>query len=170
MKKPDFNRYVPPGVNGNREAKIFFTGLAVAALFSLFFFAHYTLAARELYVSTESAVLKPGAVMAPFSALMQRVLLGFPVVALATAALVGVHYASHWQGGSRSIYLMRRLPDRWELPRRCLTLPLAGVVLCLLTAAALCLLYFWFYCIVTPAGCLPPEQHPFSWLLSHMER
>ena len=48
---------------------------------------------------------------------------------------------------------MRRLPQRWELWRRCLAGPLAGALGCLLAAGLtllLCLLCYWFQ---TPAAC-----------------
>lgn len=70
-------------------------------------------------------VLRPGAVMEDFAQLLDWMLLGFAVTAVCMAALAVWHYASHFQG-SRSIYTMRRLPQRWELARRCLTLPLLG--------------------------------------------
>ena len=63
-------------------------------------------------------------------------------------------YFYHYQD-SRSIYTMKRLPDRWELWRRCLTLPfwtviISGVLVLLLTGV-----YYLIYLKCTPAGCLP---------------
>lgn len=86
-----------------------------------------------------------------------RPMAGFWITAACMAALAAWHYAYHYQG-SRSIYLMRRLPSRWELWRRCLALPAAGAVCALLLAALLLLCYFGLYLLLTPRPCLQPGQ------------
>lgn len=83
----------------------------------------------------------------------------FLIFALSMAGFIIYHYLSHYQG-SKSIYLMRRLPDRWELHHRCLTLPLTGALIYLGCALFLLLVYFCIYLIVTPAQCLIPGQWP----------
>ena len=50
---------------------------------------------------------------------------------------------------------MKRLPNRWELWRRVLTLPLGAMAVCGLTVLALTGLYYSIYLLCTPAGCLP---------------
>ena len=65
------------------------------------------------------------------------------------------HYLYHYQG-SRSIYLMRRLPDRWELLRRCIALPLCGALAALLTGLLITLLWAGIYLLATPRELLSP--------------
>ena len=81
---------------------------------------------------------------------------------LCLVLLAAYHYAYHRQG-SKSIYLMRRLPSKLELHRRCLTLPIAGILIALLTAFLLLLIYYAVYMNVTPAECLMPGQWQKLW-------
>ena len=83
---------------------------------------------------------------------LQRVLLAMAL----TIPLAIYHYACHYLG-SRSIYLMRRLPDGWELWRRCLTVPALLAVLCLGAIELLTILYFLVFLLLTPPPCLPAE-------------
>ena len=83
---------------------------------------------------------------------------GYGLVMLGAAVQ---NYFGHFQG-SRSIYLMRRLPQRWELARRCLGEPalyLAGSFIIYLLTGVTCFIYYWFR---TPAGCLPPNV--WAWI------
>ena len=67
------------------------------------------------------------------------------------------NYQSHYRG-SRSIYLMRRLPDRWELHRRCLILPLLELAATLLLLAVLTVGFYFLY-----RGCAPGGSLPLYW-------
>jgi hypothetical protein len=69
----------------------------------------------------------------------------------------------HRQGGSRSDYLMRRLPDRWEYPRRCVTLPLLGAVAIIAEFLIVTLIYFAVYALFTPGICLPAGWQDGLW-------
>ena len=62
----------------------------------------------------------------------------FPLtlVVLAALLLIPCNYYAFWRG-AKSIYLMRRLPDRWELARRCLAIPLLTVACALLLVVIL---------------------------------
>ena len=69
--------------------------------------------------------------------------------------------------GSKSIYTMRRLPNRWDLPRRTLVLPLVCAALTMLLALALLLLYYLIYHCSVPEGHINPGQWDLlmDWLL-----
>lgn len=66
----------------------------------------------------------------------------------------GYYYTYHYQG-SKMMYLMKRLPDKWEVHRRCWTLPLAGTALLCVWMLVLRMLYFAIYMVCTPSQCLP---------------
>jgi len=59
---------------------------------------------------------------------------------------------------------MRRLPNRWELPRRYLALPLAACGIYLLTAVLLFAVSVLAYRLA-----MPPEDLPLDWLQSVKE-
>lgn len=92
----------------------------------------------------------------------QPAFFAFPLLILAGLALAGYNWACFWRG-SRSIYLMRRLPDRWELARRCLTIPLVLILGAVVLTAALLALYYAIYLWGTPAQCLRAGQLEKLW-------
>ena len=149
------SRLVPLGCDGRQELRWLLWGLAAGFAVDLRFVLAYFSARGGLYLYSGGVrQLIPGAVIAPFSDLLAWSLLGCFGAALAMLALAAWHYATHFRG-SRSIYTMRRLPSRWELHRRCLTLPALGAAAYLLEAAALWGLDFLLYALATPAQCLP---------------
>ena len=76
------------------------------------------------------------------------------MVYIVMAAVAVMFYFYHYEG-SRSIYTMKRLPNPWELWRRCLAVPLCTIVLCAVLALLLLGIYYLVYLHCTPAGCLP---------------
>ena len=150
-------RYAPPGVDVRAEVKQTVWGLISAAILSLrFLLVYYRQGYVRLFTLVNRGwVLREGAVMPTFREIFSWSFLGFWVFLLAMAAVAVLHVAYHYQGGSRPIYLMRRLPDRWEYWRRCLALPAAGT-LCALAAMLILLgIYLAVYLVFTPAQCLP---------------
>lgn len=143
----NWERLAPAGVNAKRETAWTVVGMVASALWSLgaiknmwdWWFALKGLPEFGVY----------DAAMPPYPRILGSALAGFEIMIVVLAALAIWHYVSHRQG-SRSDYIMRRLPDRWELHRRCLAIPLAGIGMCILLAAALWALYFWIYVRFTP--------------------
>ena len=86
----------------------------------------------------------------------------FGFVALCMLPLAAWHYCYHYQD-SRSIYLMRRLPNRRELWRRCLGLPLLGVAACGVLSAAHVLVFYAIYHYAASPQCLQPGQWRMLW-------
>jgi len=156
--KIDWERYVPPGINHKKEREWIIAGLVISLICSMGFLLSYIENYRALFweLDGEKGIIK-GALMPDFVGLLNSRLYGFPVLALCMVAVFLYHYLYHYQG-SKSIYLMKRLPDRFELWRRCLTLPLAAALLSMVIAAALMLLYFGIYMYFTPDVCLTPNQ------------
>ncbi len=99
--------------------------------------------------------LVPSRVMPAFSRLVLGFpLLGFWVFFLCMALQVARHYRYHTQG-AMSIYLMKRLPDRWELHRRCWTVPVLASLGELALMGLMVFLCWLLYRYATPEGCLP---------------
>lgn len=165
IRKADFTRFAPPGADLRPQWRVFFLGTGLSFLYSLGFIFRCFDAWNELYVyqaSTDSRVLRAGAFMPDFFQLLDGAMLGFGLLALIMLGFCMVYYAYHRQE-SRSIYLMRRLPNRWELHRRCLSLPLLGAAASILAAALLVVVYYGIYRLVTPAQCFRPGQWEMIW-------
>jgi putative exporter of polyketide antibiotics len=163
MKKIDLARHAPPGMELSFHRNLFEIGLVVAFLYSLKFLTRFSRLRSLLYDWDETGkTLREGAEMADFAYIVDGALLIFYILAFAMLMTAILNYAYHRQG-SRSIYLMKRLPNRWELHRRCLTIPLVSAALCLLAAFVVLLLYFGYYMIATPEQCLTPDQWQKIW-------
>ena len=149
----DLTRHVPPGFRVNEEVKGFWGGCVGATLFSLItYIPRYNDELDKLYYKSGAVrTLRAGAVMPDFVEILDRSLWGFLVVIFISLVLIGVHYTYHYQE-SKSIYTMRRLPSRWELHRRCLTLPLFAIVAYLLMAFAILLIFYAVYMNLTPTS------------------
>jgi len=157
-------RHVPPGVDGKRELIWLAVGGALCLLYSLSFFIVYLDHYQALFVWDGTArILNTEAVMPDFIALLGNSLTGFLILALCLPALIFYHYAYHYRD-SMSIYLMKRLPDRWELHRRCISLPFCGILACCGAAFILLLVYFGVYMLLTPSACLAPDQWQKIWI------
>ena len=163
MKKPDLSRYAPLGINVRSEWQGYVAGLAVAVVYSMIYLLRYFNARENLYEWTlKGRELIEGAVMPDFAELMDGTLLVFLAIALTMMGLVIYHYIYH-RLDTKSYYVMRRLPSRWELHRRCLTLPVIGLLICGAAALIMTLIYYWIYMGCTPEECLMPGQWGRFW-------
>lgn len=158
MRRLDWDKLVPPGLDGWREAKRLLAGLAAALAWNVWMFVTPCIEMRQ---RGQRDWTNRWAV--PFFSEMLRVsFLGFAPLAVWMPLLAGVHYLYHYRDG-RSIYLMRRLPDRWELHRRCLFLPLAGLLAVGILSLALAVGYFFLYRWAIPEGLIPGPEWQGIW-------
>ncbi len=156
-------KLIPPGINIAREVRTLIGGAVIAFLYSLGFFFRYSDAYHELfdYVGGKRVLLE-GAQMRSFGALWGNSHYGFYILALLSLAFIIYHYAYFYQG-SKSIYLMKRLPNRLERHYRCITLPVLYAIASVLLSVAVMLLYLAFYLIFTPKGCISPAEWQIPW-------
>lgn len=154
-----WKRYLPVEANATVLRRGFVALTAFSLVCSLSFFNAY---ARALPGIERTAASFPEVQMPPFSLLLGPSLYGFWVSALAMVPLAGYFWALHTRL-SHSVYLMRRLPNRWELARRCLTLPVLAALFFLGLSLALWLLDFAIYWTVTPDRFLPSSLWEALW-------
>lgn len=140
MRRIGWERLVPPGLDGLKEARRLLLAAAGALAWSIWAFVGPCIQMRQ---RGDRDWTNQWAVPF-FGSMLPTAELGFLLLALCMPLLAGAHYFYHFHDG-RSIYLMRRLPDRGELWRRCLTLPLTGLAAVLILALGLSVLYFWLY-------------------------
>ena len=163
MKKPDFSRYAPLGMNLTAFKNLLIWGGIASVFWSFSFITNLTDNLSKLYRTVhDKKVLRDGAIMPDFAELMEFVLIGFLVITVIMLVFIAYNYAYHRQG-SKSIYLMRRLPNSWELHKRCITLPIAAVFICIIAAFIMLCIYYWIYMAVTPEECLTPGQWQKIW-------
>lgn len=154
-KRSRIESYVPPGIYPVQEIRYWLVLLIVATLWCVPYVFRYLEQRDALYVIRAGRkVLMEGVVIVPFEELTGQLFDVFYLLILYCAIVTAYHYYYHYQG-SRMMYLMRRLPNKWEVHIRCLFLPLAGSVLAVLYAVLLKLLFFAIYIFCTPSQCLP---------------
>lgn len=151
------NRYAPPGINLRLELIEYWMTILVGISYSITFFFDFHASLNALYeFSSKNKYLIEGARMIPFETLMEGRLNGFVFTAIILVVLTIGHYAYHYNNqGSKSIYLMKRLPNKWELHKRCLILPSIGAVIAVLIMVLLWFTYLGVYYVFTPQQCLP---------------
>lgn len=152
---------LPPNVDaGTMRQWLVGTVTGAAVVGSLLFLGRYYRLYQALWHWEQGRrVLSDTALMADFPACAVGVLLEYALLAAVALATAAVLYGSYFQG-SRSIDLMRRLPDgRRTLRRQVWTVPLCWAASLLVTGAVLlggcCLL--WRF--VTPEQCLPTPEN-----------
>ena len=153
------DRNTPCGFPWDRVLKSCSWTAIFGTLWSLTFFASYNNFYGRLFDSwgNGTRILKDGAIMAEFTTIIDGKLIFFRLLVIAMVFLVGYQYNYHFQG-SKSIYLMKRLPRRSELWRRCLVFPVTLALISEAFAIALRMIFFAYYMIRTPEVCLVPGQ------------
>ncbi len=159
-------RFELPGYDPKGDEKTtFYTLLALSFLLSLTFVFRYGMYRERLYYTnyeTGEKFLWENAVMTDFDQVLSWSLAGFLLTAVVCLFYIGVRW-NYLHKESKSIYLMRRLPQKGELFRRCAAVPLYRSAVCLVCAFAVLLLCFVIYIGATPAQCLAPDQWAKIW-------
>ena len=166
MEKID--NYIPLGFEFKYEKRIFIWGIVLSLLYGSFFFRRFYYTWDNLFERVwkngelVKLGVKEGAVMKDFVELFDNASLGFFIVAVYMVLFVFLHYA-YFKQESKSIYLMKRLPNKWELHKRCITIPLIEIGICFIVAFLFLLLCYTVYMVVTPAECIVGNQWKKIW-------
>lgn len=148
-------KYAPLGMNIHSELLWYIVIVILVILESILFLVRYTIARGELYQSyAGEMVLIEGAIIEDFAGLTTDLFAEMVIICGVSILHIITNYMYHYQG-SKMVYLMKRLPDKWELHRRCLTLPIAEVVILVVLSLVLRMIYFAIYILCTPSQCLP---------------
>lgn len=154
MKRLDLKRYTPAGyASPNAVVSI---GALIFALIKTIELPFNIIGARNALYPDGRLVLGviPGAKMAPYLSLVEDSFSLFPLFWGFMLLEVIDCYLYH-RKGAMSIYLMRRLPDKWELHRRCWGRPLIYTAGSIGLMGLILLFYYMIYLLLTPAVCLP---------------
>ena len=163
--KAFIERLSPPGYGSKRDVQLFIGWLTGAFLYSLInFIGRYSRAVDSLYYRAGSQRLRliEGAMLPDFGALVRPTLIAFLQGAVIMLILIALRYA-YYHRGSKSVYLMRRLPKSMEIHKQSIPLPVMAALIMLLAAFAVMLIYFAVYMHCSPEQCIPPDQWRRIW-------
>lgn len=153
-----FDKNLPPGMNPGDEQRFVKIGLVLSALLGGLDLIQYFTELSNLYRYREGKRwLDESMTMPDFAEIFVRFPIGFSILAVCMLGFVVYHYVYYYRG-SKSIYLMRRLPNRFEIHRRAWTYPLWVILLCVVCVVVLFWLFFGLYLWITPNACLMPGQ------------
>ncbi|MBR0230298.1 MAG: hypothetical protein IJL94_02805 [Erysipelotrichaceae bacterium] len=106
----------------------------------------------------------PKGIADSFESLVTGVFSFLPGYIVMCIGIAVIHYFT-FREGSMAVYTMKRLKSRWELHRRCLTVPLLAILTALLVTAGLLLLFHSRYMSVIPAELIPADSSFDIWRL-----
>lgn len=164
--KIKIEKYAPPGFNVKMETGWIIMGYVLSVLYSCIafmfkFFLEYRRFFRNDYgIYTEI----PSGVMPSCAHLLEGIFFGFWVLVVILFVVCVLHYVYYFVG-AKSIYTMKRLPNRLELLKRNLTIPFMCIVIILITVFLLIVIYYVFYMAVAPKNCIYPNQWLRIWRL-----
>ena len=149
-------KYAPLGIDVDTEFGWYILGVVITTVHSIVqFFINYTNAINDLYTyRAGKRILIEGIIIQDFSGLTEDLFSFSTIICIVTFLTTIYHYMYHYQG-SKMMYLMKRLPDKWDLHRRCWTLPIVGTVLMAVWTIILKGIYYAVYILCTPSQCLP---------------
>lgn len=156
---PWLQAHTPPGTDFRKDL---IAGIVLAAVITLIFFfaflVEYTNMRNGLFETDYKGrlleQLRPGAVMADIRLLLRGKLTGTILMAIYCIVRAVLYYRSFFTE-SKSIYLMKRLPDKNETLKRSISLPAIVLVLAILFSLLLLGGCAAVYFLATPKICLP---------------
>ena len=158
-------RNLPPGYSYKAELSTVIIAFSLLTIISFFGFLGTFLRLRRMLFMNFSGVgvIVERPIMPDFIYILDNSLLYYLIFGILTFIIASaVHYA-YYHTGSKSIYLMRRLPNSFERHQRSLLIPTLFALAFLLTAVMLFFIYFAIYMIFTPEGALVPGQWQRIW-------
>lgn len=155
--------YFPPGINIMQQCAWVVFGWIGSTIFSGMRFSIRFWSRRNSLTQWSGSEMSLQ-MMPDFSEVLLGTMAGFWIVICCMAALTVYNYYYHYNE-SKSIYLMRRLPNGGELHKRCLAFPVVVTLISLGLAFLLLCVYYKIYMISTPVGLLKPDQWEKIWRL-----
>lgn len=166
MKKYRLRDLVPPWVDGKTHAERLYACLLFSAILSCMGFVFRMYIGWQQYQSYVQIFpdtrMDDFYAMTIFPFLYVSIFFGFVLTSF-VAVILAISYYRGFREGSHALYLMHRLPDRWELARRCLALPLITIGVCALSVLVLTLIFFGIYALITPKEAMGPNQWKLLW-------
>ena len=152
----------PPGTDVWLLPRYLVVGVTVAVVYSFSFWHRFFERYFQLFVREGNVTVLSGLKMTDFHELYHGSMLAFFTFMLLCAAFV-IYFYAYYRQGSKSIYLMRRLPKKFEMHRRAFLIPLIMCAIFFALAVIITFIYFGLYMLITPNECLYPDQWQKFW-------
>lgn len=154
MKKQQLQTWldqsVPVGINWHNEIFYIHAALIVSTLYSVISYAYlFDCNIGMLYRDEARTILLDNPEMIDFFTLWSISIPGFYLLVFVMVVLAVYHYSYHFQI-SKSIYTMLRLPQKHDLAKRCLAIPVVYFVITVCIALILTGIYYLAYITLTP--------------------
>lgn len=153
---------IPPGAVAAFIPRYLIIGYIGSVIYSFTFWYRYFDKYWRLFIHDGDLTVLSGEMMTGFGVLHDGSMLGFKFFAAWCTAFI-IHYYTYYRQGSKSIYLMKRLPNRFEMHRRAITVPILMCVTFFIMSALTTLVYFGLYLLITPNECIWPGQWQNLW-------
>lgn len=155
-------RWIPVGADPRWAKRAILLGLVAGLVVNCDYLFRYLSAREALYTVRGGVRELTDRIIEPFQVLLGRGLYGCLMAAFSMVVLGWYYWQMHHRE-SKSVYLMRRLPNPYEYPRRCFSLPMFGVILFLVEGFLLWQIDFLIYWFGTPSTNLPPVSWTALW-------
>lgn len=141
--KTKWERYFPPGFDIETELGLFIAALVWSSAWSIIGYFNRLLSALHHDFSGSAKT------MPYFYEVLGNAFFWFPIAIAFMLLSIIMNYSYH-HSGSKSIYLMRRIPSKWELHRRCMTAPMTAAAITVVIGIILFFVYYAFYELLVP--------------------
>ena len=150
-------RLMPLGINLERANMLFGAGICIGIAEHLVFYGKYMMQLEEINKAIKGVTIESGLKMPYFWELAEHSYYGYILGILLVLFLQAYWNYKYYNKETKSVYVMKRLPDRREYARTIWGAPLiealaAAAVMILHTVVDLCM-----YMIVTPEIALQPD-------------
>lgn len=157
---PWYAPFVPPGMKLGGEIGFFIVSMLISVIYAAGYLFRLSNALTALRVGYGGE--PPLQVMPMFYKLFDGAWGGYFIVLFCMLGF-GIYHFLYYRQDAKSIYTMRRLPDRISFIRYTWTLTVCEVIVCLLFALGCLLISFGLYHWCTPSECLPDGQWRLFW-------
>ena len=158
-------KHSPPGYSVRSELNTLYAGLCLSLFLSLGFFAKYFASLNALYdIDEGKRFLRENVKCEDFADILGIYLTGFIFTAVVMLFFM-LARSLYTQTASKSIYTLRRLPEKAIVLKYFILMPFLYSIICLLAGFIVLTLYYAIYMLATPNECITAAQWYKIWRL-----
>lgn len=150
-------RFLPLGISLERANFLFGAGILIGAVEHLLFFGRYILKLNAIESGMKGVTLDASLKMPYFWELQESAYFGYVIGILLVFILQAYWNYEYYNKETKSVYVMKRLPNRKEYARTIWIAPAVEVILILLIMVGQTVLDMGLYLIGTPDAALPSD-------------